>query len=1130
MERIFLAAMRIAVLACSAIFFACAGFSHAAPLVLPHKSLPARMKFQEASIRLPGAFGSGFIQDRDGFLWMGLQSGLAKWDGEHISVFDTRNSALSSLTITGLLEDKEGTIWVATLGGGLNRYDKLTNAFTVFLNDSANPESIASNSLGGLYSNQALAEDEQGNIWVGSHGDGLSRLDKKTGRFTRFRHDPSDQNSLSDDRVTAVYADRSGTIWAGSQNGLNRFDYGSGQFVRYGADLSDSADLRDAAINALLEDRDGALWVGTVSRGLIHLDLKSGKLQRYLPEPGNPNSLANVNVNAIAEDAVGRLWIAYNDRVVSVLDKLNGGFVHYASDENTPDRLHGDQIDAVVTDRSGVVWIMSHSGRLNKYDANVYKFELYRHDPDDPLSIPANSVRHVFKDRQGTIWFDAGAAGFFRYDPKIDAFQRLNLHGKEHSPLLEDSSGVIWLGGFTADNRSAALHVLDRSTMRYSAEYVLPKGAFSTDMLEDPKNPHLLWFTTLGEGLGRFNKETKEFYFFRHDPNNPASIGGNSLWDMEFDQDDPGVLWLAVNGGGINRFNTGTEDFVRYSHKPDDAKSISSNSVFSLRQTRKGEFWVMAKGGALERFDKASGRFEHFSELNKRFPDDKAVNILEDAKGDLWINGPGGRLIWFNPDNGKFKAYGRDDGVQGGAAWAGANVVGDDGRLWFGGGMGLNAFYPEQVQELISQPRVVFTSLTQGGDPLALNKAPELLSEIKLNWQSSFFEFDFASLDFTNPEHNQYQYTLEGWDSEWYFAGTRNSGRYSNLSGGTYTLRVRGTNSDGVWSPHEAELKVIVTPPFWRTWWFQLLALIFALGTLGLGFLWRTASIRAHNRELEQHRDELESRVVERSAELRLAMDRLMQSEKLAALGHLVSGVAHELNTPLGNARMVSSALSDEFQKFSSALESGNVSRSNLLGFLGQSQQGFDLLERNVVRAADLVTSFKQLAVDQVSVSRRRFSLRTIVDELLGAFHSQLANSACRVELEIPDELEMEGYPGALEQVFSSFIDNSLTHGISGGGGLIRIVATLVDDAHVRISYSDNGAGIPEAILRRIFEPFFTTRMGQGRNGLGLYIAHNLIVNVMSGTVLVDSALGEGCVFELILPVVAPETGEEKLS
>ena len=282
--------------------------------------------------------------------------------------------------------------------------------------------------------------------------------------------------------------------------------------------------------------------------------------------------------------------------------------------------------------------------------------------------------------------------------------------------------------------------------------------------------------------------------------------------------------------------------------------------------------------------------------------------------------------------------------------------------------------------------------------------------------------------------------------------------------------------------------------------------------------------------ELRRYREHLEELVAERTDELRQAMAQLVQAEKLAALGNLVAGVAHELNTPLGNARVVASVLGEQFREFADAVASGRLNRAQVDTLLSRGREALDLLERNTARAAELIGHFKQVAVDQSSARRRVFNLRQTVEEMLVTLRPGFKHSRHRIELEIPADLAMDSYPGPLEQVIANLVGNSLAHGFEGfegfegsAGGRIEIMAHSVVPDQIVLRYRDNGRGIPAETLNRIFEPFFTTRLGQGGSGLGLYIVYNLVTAVLGGSIEVDSPPGQGTSFTLTLPRSAPE-------
>lgn len=273
----------------------------------------------------------------------------------------------------------------------------------------------------------------------------------------------------------------------------------------------------------------------------------------------------------------------------------------------------------------------------------------------------------------------------------------------------------------------------------------------------------------------------------------------------------------------------------------------------------------------------------------------------------------------------------------------------------------------------------------------------------------------------------------------------------------------------------------------------------------------------------------LEQRVAERTqelsttlAQLTAAQGELVRAEKMSALGSLVAGIAHELNTPIGNSLTVASTLQDHATSFSASMGQG-LTRSRLDEFVNNTRQGAGILMRGLQHAAELVSSFKQVAVDQTSLNRRTFNLASTVSEILLTLGPTIRKSNHQVECEIHADIVMDSYPGPLGQVLTNLINNALLHAFEGvPHGAVRVTASMAEDGSVHLLVSDNGSGIPQAHLARVFDPFFTTKLGQGGSGLGLNIVYNLVTKTLGGTVHVASEVGHGATFRMVLPRSAP--------
>ncbi len=783
-----------------------------------------------------------FLQDREGFLWLGTTGGgLVRYDAYQTKFYKPGGpNSLPDTYIYALYEDREGLIWIGTAGSGLVKYDKATDTFSQYRHDPADPSSIGGDAwlLGSTFS---IAEDREGLLWVGNAG-GLSALDRQTGVFTRYRHDPADPSSLSNNNVRTVFADRTGVVWAGTDNGLDRFDRQTGTFTRYDPDPDAPRGLGGIAVNSITEDRDGLLWLATLGGGLFSFDRATVTFTRYAHDPDNPNSPSSDNIMQVYEDSAGTFWLTYSNAEhvgISTFDKQTGMFTHYTHNPDDPFSLSSNVVTLVYEDRAGILWLVNDTGVVDKLDHRKLKFELYRHDPNDPNSLISDIVVAVYEDRSGLIWIGT-APGLQKYDKRTRTFTRY-IDNIYFPGIYEDSSGAFWLGASVPGE----LHIFDRAAGKivksYTHDPANPASLASTTqvnmIIEDRNAPNTLWIATSDSGLEKFDKQAETFTHYPHDPDDPKSLGGNNVFTLYQDRD--GYVWAPLIGGGLNRLDPRTDTIIRYTHDPDDPTTIGSDTLNVVFEDSAGRLWVGTTAG-FDKLDRATGVFTHYTE-ETGFPVTSIGSINEDGEGNLWLGSlGGGGLVRFDPRTEAIKVYRAGDGLQGDVFYPLNGIRDRDGEMWFGGAKGLNSFYPAEIVDNAYIPPVAVTALKQGGEEMALERPPERVQEIVLDWQHNYFEFEYTALNFTRPEKNQYKYMLEGLDQEWFNAGARRFGRYSGLRGGDYTLRIIGSNNDGVWNEQGVSLKVKVIPPWWETWWFYALVITSGLG-IGL-FIYQSKS------------------------------------------------------------------------------------------------------------------------------------------------------------------------------------------------------------------------------------------------------------------------------------------------
>lgn len=760
------------------------------------------------------------VQDQQGFLWFGTQDGLARYDGYFFVVFRHLRSDPSSLidnTVQALAVDSAGALWVGT-AGGLDRYDRNGRRF-VHYGDVA--ESVT-----------AIYEGRDGALWVGTASAGLFRYDRPADRFVPFgAGGPS--RPYVDDHILALYQDQEGTLWVGTEySGLWRSNEAAG-FVPV-----QSSQAAYRRVTAITQDRNGMLWVGSgalhepEAGGLFSLDPHSGQLVLYR------QGLAHAHVTAVLEDRAGVLWVG-TENGLAALDRASGRFSVYHHDPLDPYSLVNDRVYALYEDNAGILWIATDGG-VSRYVREKDRFTLYRHNPLDPNGLSASRVGAVLLDRSGTLWVGFHAGGLDRIDStgavvhyQYDPADASSLSHDHVTALLQDRSGAIWVG------TSAGLDRLEPALGRFT-HYVHDPGDPSSIgpgavkvIYEDRAGA--LWIGTEEPGtLSRLDPATGRFTVYRYDPARPDGFP-NTYGIRAILEDQAGDLWLGTYNGLV-RFDPRSGAFIQYRYDPQDPNSLSDDFVWALYEAADGTLWVGTHGG-LNRLERATGQFVVYT-IEEGLPNDSIAAILGDeGRGEaaprsyyLWLATMGGGLSRFDPRTETFRNYDTSDGLQGMHFIIGAAFRSADGELFFGGAEGLNRFYAVDIQDNPHVPPIVLTAFRKFDQVVDFGRDLADVSQITLSYQDNFFSFEFAALDYAYPAGNRYAYILEGFDRDWVYCGTRRYAAYTNVPPGSYTFRVRGSNNDGVWNDAGLAVRVVITPPFWATWWFRSLAALVVLG------------------------------------------------------------------------------------------------------------------------------------------------------------------------------------------------------------------------------------------------------------------------------------------------------------
>ena len=759
------------------------------------------------------------FQDSKGFMWFGTQDGLNRYDGYNLKVFKNDPSDSTTLInnfIFSFYEDKAANLYIETQGGGFQKYNPLTESFIRLPKKSVNLSGAKFSTVSAFY------EDKSGVQWIGGlgAGTGLKRLDPKTGKETIFKHNPDDPASLSDDKVYSVFRDHSGNLWIGTFNGLDKLNEKTGKFIHYRNDPHDPHSLSNNWIWPIFEDSRNNLWIGTVKGGLNKYDPVKSTFVNFTNDPSDPTSIGDNFIFSISEDRSGNIWVGTNAGGVNYFHPSSQVFNTFTNVPGNKNSLSDKSVLSMYSDRNGIYWIGTRNGGLDRFDYKNNLFRNYRNIPGNSNSPASNSIQSIFQDRTGILWLGNFSSGLDEFNPENNTFK--------HYLSVPDDPNTL------SDNRIYSI-------------------------LEDAQG--MIWIGTYGGGLNKLDPATGKVVRFKHDDKDKNTISSDAVWSVAIDHS--GKLWLGTFGGGLNIFDPSNNRAVRIENIPDDTSSLLDNNVIRIFIDSKNDVWVGTTKG-LSRYNREKNTFKNYREKDG-LPNEFVYAILEDNSGDLWLSTNKG-LSRFNPRTEIFKNYFYQDGLQGNefnqSAFAKDNIT---GRLLFGGQNGFNVFNPLNLMGNTYIPPVVFTGYTryntddEEGKPI-IEKGITDRDSLLLTYKDNIVNLQFAALSYYNNSDNQYKYKLEGFNDNWIQLGNVHSVTFTNLSPGKYTLRVIGSNNDGVWNNNGATLFVEVTPPWWKT---NIAYAAYVLIFIGILYVARRAELKRREQKARIRENELRLKATE---------------------------------------------------------------------------------------------------------------------------------------------------------------------------------------------------------------------------------------------------------------------------
>ena len=783
-------------------------------------------------------------QDSRGFMWFSTGDGLNKYDGYSFTVY-THNpydsTTISGNSIRGIFDDSQGILWVITTDGDINLMERMTGEFHKIPISTPNMNPIA--------------EDKEGDIWIGTARNGLFLIKRKNNsvssyQYTNYKHNPGIQNSINDNNVLSIAVDSEDVVWIGTVSGLDKFSLRQGKGFEHYVIHKNSANKIDNCIGSILVNDDTTLWLGTLE-GLALFNKNTGKFSIY------PRGRTGIKITRydqtgiyhIIKDNEGSLWMTAGGGLITfnVNDKT---YNYFETGTNPPG------ISKLHLDRAGNIWMGTGYG-IYVYFPESNRFKTFP-DKKHPKETESDlSIRAIFEDSQNNLWFSTWN-NIFEWNRKTNDLisfgnpSDVAVFGNEGaSSITEDADGNMWFASYA---ELYGINVKSNKRTHFTFDYKSdksPRGIFVD-------HSGSLWIVSdkyLSKLTGMKTGQVVNYLY-----NDEPIV--NPLYNSEIYQDKDGNIWFTSDLGLV-KFNQKSKQFTFYKNDPKNLNSIYSNFTKCICPdpvVPEEKLWIGTGGGGLNLFDKKTETFTHILE-NDGLPNNVVYGILPDEEGNLWLSTNRG-LSKYNPVTKQFINYDVHDGLQSNEFNTGAFFKSKSGEMFFGGISGFNYFFPKNIATKKFVPQVVFTDFKLFNKSVSVSDSNSILTkvisetkEITLSYNQNIFSFEFALLDYYAPTKNQFAYKLEGFNDDWISLGTKRDVTFVGLSPGEYVLNVKGSNSDGIWNENAASLKIIITPPFWATWWAYSIYFLFFFGLL--------YSIRRYEMDRQQWKHSLELETVE---------------------------------------------------------------------------------------------------------------------------------------------------------------------------------------------------------------------------------------------------------------------------
>jgi ligand-binding sensor domain-containing protein/signal transduction histidine kinase/DNA-binding response OmpR family regulator len=1075
----------------------------------PSSAQENRIVFSHLDVNdgLSGNWIKCIIKDRNGFIWFGTNSGLNRYDGYEFEISLKKSDDSASVydnDINAIAEDNEGNLWIGTRNG-VNVLDINTYKYRRITLVPKIPNNCQSfNYI------TTIASDSEGNILIGTQS-GLFHYNQDTKSTDHILFDEQSCSSPFNN-ITAIAPDNTGSVWVGTSNGyIYKYSLHSNAIEK----LESLKPVSSAgnSIRELFVDNDGTLWVAD-RYGLYLFNIKEREWESSIQKKID-SFFSGGLITGIDQNIDGQIWITTDGKGLYIIDKKDFRINNLMNLPYVEGGISSNGLLSLYCDPSGITWIGTAKKGVDFYKKNARKFQLIRNYPTEINSLSNNDVNGIAEDVKGNLWIGTNGGGLNYLNRKTNKITRYtanpdvpnSLSSKLIVTVFEDSEQNIWVGTFLG-----GLNRFDPETGKFTVYRYSDTDSTSISdnsvwgICEDSR--HNIWIATLTNGLNMFDRKTGKF---RRYVSQNSSLCFNYLNSVTADKYDN--LWICSSNGLIY-FNPGQNISICYTYNPNSNTSVSDNHISSVFEDSRGLFWVCTSNG-LDLMDRKSNTFRAFYESDG-LPSNSVLRILEDKDSNLWISTKNGISKLIISKSSKtdslefsFKNYRMSDGLQGKEFNETAAVSTRDGSFYFGGPDGLNTFNPLDIWEDTTASKLAFTNLRvfnniirpgeEFNSRILLGKPIFNSDEITLRHDENSFTIDFAALNYFFPEKSRYAFKLEGFNDSWVTTeGKKNFANYSNLNHGSYTFRLKGTNSDGIWNKDEISLKIKILPPLWKTWYANILYVIIVFAFL---VFMRFYLLNRERLKTRINQERIESQHTHEIDTLKIKF---------------FTSISHEFRTPL---TLILSPVEQLMLKWKDKPEEKQLSmiRQNA---------------RRLLLMVNQLLDFRKMEVQGFRYSPSYGDIVNFLRDVVNSFNDLSEQKHIRLSFNSEiDRLDTYFDKDKIEKTVFNLLSNAFRFVHENGKVSVKLSLdtgnrnnspeTGKSNNHLIIEVEDDGIGIPPNKQTNLFTRFYqveTPDLAEQGNGIGLSLV-NEFVKLHGGDIVVKSDIGKGSTFIITIPV-----------